>query len=90
MHEWDFQYDTGISASNNAERLHKFNAWVADGKVWGDEGEVGAWERDNLQPFNRGVYLGAFADTHPAEEEPHVGLIQDYAANGLDKTGHHG
>lgn len=90
LHGWDFQYATGISAYNNAERLHKFTAWIEDDKVFVDEEEIAAWECDNPQPFNRDEYLGTYADTHPAEEEPHVGLIQEYAANGLEKTGHHG
>ncbi len=90
LHGWDFQYETGISAYNNAERLHKFTAWVEDGQVWVDEEEVAAWERENPQPFQRDTYLGTYADTHPVEEEPHVSLIQGYAAHGLEKTGHHG
>ena len=90
LHGWDFQYETGISSYNNAERLHKFTAWVEEGQVWIDEDEVIAWERDHPQPFKRDVYLGTYADTHPVAEEPHVGLIQDYAAHGLAKTGHHG
>ena len=90
VHGWDFQYETGISAYNNAERLHRFNGWIEDNRVWVDEDEVAAWERDNPQPFNRDEYLGTYADTHPAEEEPHAGLIQEYAAYGLEKTGHHG
>ena len=90
LHGWDFQYETGISAYNNAERLQKFSAWVEDKKVWVDEEEIKAWENDHPQPFNRNEYLGTYADTHPAEEEPHVGLIQQYAKEGLTKTGHHG
>ena len=90
LHGWDFQYETGISAYNNNERLHKFNAWIEQDQVWVDEEEISAWEQNNPQPFNRQAYLGNYADTHPAEEEPHVGLIQQYAAEGLSKTGHHG
>lgn len=90
LHGWDFRYDTGISEYNNAERLHKFNAWVEDGKVWVDEDEIAAWHTDNPQPFNREEYLGDYADTHPDPAEPHVGLIQSYAKHGLSKTGHHG
>ena len=90
LHGWDFQYESGISEYNNAERLHKFSAWIDDEKVWVDEEEIEAWARDNPQPFNRDEYLGTYADTHPAEEEPHVGLIQQYAKEGLSKTGHHG
>ena len=82
VHGWDFQFETGISAYNNAERLHRFNAWIENNGVWVDEDEVAAWERDNPQPFNREAYQGTYADTHPAEEEPHAGLIQEYAAHG--------
>lgn len=92
LHGWDYRLDTGISEYNNAEALHKFTSWVdqsSDG-VFVDEQEVGDWESANPQPFQRDQYLGTYADTHPAEEEPHVGLIQEYAANGLEKTGHHG
>ncbi|GJL54954.1 MAG: glutamate synthase [Nitrospirales bacterium] len=90
LHGWDFQYETGISAYNNEERLHKFNAWVELDQVWVDEEEIANWERNNPQPFKRQEYLGTYADTHPVDEEPHVGLIQGYAAHGLEKTGHHG
>ena len=90
LHGWDFQYETGISAYNNEEALHKFNAWIEQNQVWVDEEEVAKWEHRHPQPFNRKEYLGTYADTHPAEEEPHVGLIQQYAAEGLSKTGHHG
>ena len=90
LHGWDFRYDTGISEYNNAERLHKFNAWVEDGKVWVDETEIAAWHADNPQPFNREQYLGDYADTHPDPAEPYVDLIQSYARDGLSKTGHHG
>jgi nitrite reductase/ring-hydroxylating ferredoxin subunit len=90
LHGWDFQYETGISAYNNKEQLKKFVAWVEDGQVWVWTDEITTWERDNPQPFNREQYLGDYADTHPIEEEPHVGLIQNYARDGLSKTGHHG
>ena len=55
-----------------------------------DADEIGAWEEEHPQPFKRDEYLGLYADTHPAPEEPHVGLIQGYARDGLSKTGHHG
>ncbi len=90
LHGWDFQYETGVSSYDNAERLKKFAAWVEDNHVCVDEAEIAAWERENPQPFDRDRYLGNFADTHPIEEEPHVGLIQSYASDGLSKTGHHG
>ena len=90
LHGWDFRYDTGISAYNNSEQLHKFQAWVEENKVWVDENEISAWERNHPQPFQRDSYLGLFADTHPEDTEPFVGLIQNYARKGLEKIGHHG
>jgi nitrite reductase/ring-hydroxylating ferredoxin subunit len=29
LHDWDYEYKTGVSAYNSAERLHRFNAWAA-------------------------------------------------------------
>jgi glutamate synthase domain-containing protein 2 len=94
LHGWDYRVDTGISEYNNAERLHKFNAWVEerDGveQVLVDPDEIGAWERANPQPYPRDAYLGAYQDIHGAEEEPHVKLIQQLARDGLATVGHHG
>ncbi|MGV7227241.1 MAG: glutamate synthase-related protein [Nitrospirales bacterium] len=92
LHGWDYRLDSGISEYNNAEVLHKFTVWIDQKQdaVYVDEQEVHDWELANPQPFKRDQYLGTYADTHSAEEEPHVGLIQNYAADGLEKTGHHG
>ncbi len=94
VHGWDYRYDTGVSEYNNAERLHKFNAWIKedDGRnaVYVDEDELQAWELANPQPYNRDEYLGLYQDVHGVPEEPHVGLIQELARNGLSKVGHHG
>ena len=90
VHYWDYRLDTGVSEYNNAEVLPKFTSWVEDGRVLVDADEIGAWAQDHPQPFKRDEYLGLYADTHPAAEEPHVGLIQGYARDGLSKTGHHG
>ncbi len=94
VHGWDYRFDTGVSAYNNEERLHKFNAWVEahDGEraVFVDEDEIAAWEKKNPQPYERDEYLGTYADVHGAPEEPHVNFIQELAKNGLSKFGHHG
>tara|TARA_R110002110_G_scaffold415852_1_gene658166 strand:+ start:74532 stop:76139 length:1608 start_codon:yes stop_codon:yes gene_type:complete len=90
LHGWDFRYDTGISAYANSERLEKFSAWIEDGEVRVDADEIAAWEADNPQPYDRDDYQGLYQDPHGAPEEPFVGRIQEYAANGLEKTGHHG
>ena len=90
VHNWDFRIDTGVSEYNNAERLQTFGAWVEDDQVWVDEQEIAAWHRDHPQPFDREAYQGAYADTHPVSEEPHVALIRELASHGLERTGHHG
>lgn len=90
LHNWDYRYDTGVSAYDNKEALHKFESKVSSGKVYVDQNDVEAWAHEHPQPFQRDEYQGLYADTHPAPEEPFVSLIQDYAKDGLSKTGHHG
>jgi glutamate synthase domain-containing protein 2 len=90
VHGWDYRFDSGISEYNNAEQLQKFQAWIEDGQVWVDADEVAAWEAEHPQPYQRDEYQGLYADIHGAPEEPHTHLIQELAANGLEKLGHHG
>jgi methylamine---glutamate N-methyltransferase subunit C len=90
VHNWDYNFDTGISAYNPEEVLHKFTAWVEGGGVWVDEAEITSWERDNPQTYNRQAYLGLYADSKGTPDEPHVKLIEHLAKHGLDKWGHHG
>ncbi len=91
VHGWDFNFESGVSEYNNNEALHKFDAWIEDGKVWVDEDEIAAWAKAHPQPFNRDAYLGLYANTsHGTAEEPYNKLIQKYAKEGLSKTGMHG
>ena len=90
VHNWDYRLDTGVSEYNNSEVLQKFSSQTKGENVFVDEDEVKAWAKENPQPFDRDAYQGLYADTHPAPEEPFVGLIQSYARDGLSKTGHHG
>ena len=90
VHGWDYRYDTGVSEYNNRELLPKFNAWVERDKVWVDEEEILAWEREHPQPYNRAAYQGIYQDPVGTPDEPHVKLIRQLAADGLSKTGHHG
>jgi glutamate synthase domain-containing protein 2 len=55
-----------------------------------DEDEIAAWEKANPQPFDRSCYQGAWQDTHPISDEPHVKHIRQLASSGLEKTGAHG
>ncbi len=91
VHNWDYQFRSGVSSYNPDEVLHKFGSWVEEGGVWVDADEIADWERDNPQPWNRDAYQGAFQDHSKGDPaEPHVKLIRDLAANGLSKVGHHG
>ena len=91
LHDWYYRLDSGVSSYNNEEQLPKFKSWVKDDDVLVDEDEISAWAKKNPQPYFRKSYLGLYADpSHGASEEPYTGLIQNYARNGLTKTGHHG
>ena len=90
VHGWDYRYDTGVSEYNNSETLPKFTAWIEKDKVWVDEEEILAWEREHPQPYNRASYQGTYQDPVGTPDEPHVKLIRQLAADGLSKTGHHG
>ena len=90
VHNWDYQYKTGVSSYNSKERLHKFNAWIEDDKVWVDEAEIRAWEQENPQAYQRDAYQGLYADLHGTAEEPYNTLINQLASHGLEKVGHHG
>ncbi len=91
VHDWDYQFRTGISSYNPEERLHKFGGWVEDGAVWADEEEIAAWERENPQPWVRDAYQGTYQDhSKGSPAEPHVKLIRKLAGEGLEKVGHHG
>ena len=91
VHDWDYQYESGVSSYDPSERLHKFSSWIEDGGVWVDADEIAAWERDNPQPYDRDAYQGAFQDhSKGSPAEPHVKLIRELAGNGLEKVGHHG
>jgi len=94
VHGWDYRVDSGVSAYNNAEALHKFGVWIEDlagvRSVVVDADEIAAWGEQNPQPFNRDEYLGAYQDPHGDEAEPHNGFIQSLAKDGLSKMGHDG
>ncbi|MEP5729505.1 MAG: glutamate synthase-related protein [Sulfitobacter sp.] len=91
VHNWDYRLDTGVSAYANDEKLPKFESWVDGDDICVDADEINAWGQANPQPYDRDSYLGLYADpSHGTTEEPHTGLIHEYARNGLTKTGHHG
>ncbi len=90
LHQWDYRIDTGISAYNDKEMLHKFQAWIEEDAVYVDADEIIAWRNQHPQPYNRDAYQGAYADIHGTIDEPHTRYIHQLAANGLSNVGHHG
>jgi glutamate synthase domain-containing protein 2 len=90
VHNWDYRYRTGVSEYNNQEALHRFTSLIEDDAVWVDADEIGAWEKENPQPYRRDEYQGLYADVHGTPAEPHNRLISELAAHGLEKVGPHG
>jgi glutamate synthase domain-containing protein 2/nitrite reductase/ring-hydroxylating ferredoxin subunit len=90
VHNWDYQFRSGVSSYDSSEVLHKFDAWIEDGGVWVDADEIAAWERENPQVFDRDSYQGAYQDHSGTPDEPHVKFIKHLASYGLSKVGHHG
>jgi glutamate synthase domain-containing protein 2 len=92
LHGWDYRYDTGVSAYNNEEALHKFEAWIDpdEDEVLVDENEVRSFAEDSPQPYDRDAYLGLYADVHGTEDEPFNRHIQELARHGLERMGHDG
>lgn len=90
LHNWDYRYDSGVSEYNNKEVLYKFTPVVENETVYIDMAEVESFLKQYPQPFQREMYLGQYADTHPEAAEPHTGYIQELARNGLKNYGHHG
>jgi glutamate synthase domain-containing protein 2/nitrite reductase/ring-hydroxylating ferredoxin subunit len=90
VHGWDYRYDTGVSAYDNREVLHKFASKVEDEAVWVDASEIDAWAQAHPQPYDRQTYLGLYQDPHGTPAEDKNGYIQRLARDGLSKVGHHG
>jgi len=90
LHNWDYRYDTGVSAYNNSEVLFKFYAVIKEDWVWVDLDEINQYIEDHPQPFDRDAYLGQYADTHPESTEPYTSYIKELAQHGLKNYGHHG
>jgi glutamate synthase domain-containing protein 2/nitrite reductase/ring-hydroxylating ferredoxin subunit len=90
LHNWDYNFKTGVSSYDSTERLHRFTSWIDDGKVWVDEDEIRTWALDNPQPYNRDAYQSLYQDIHGGPEEPHTQYIQHLAEYGLSRVGHHG
>jgi glutamate synthase domain-containing protein 2/nitrite reductase/ring-hydroxylating ferredoxin subunit len=90
LHHWDYRYRSGVSAYQNNEQLHRFSSWVEGDGLYVDADEIAEWASRHPQPFRRDGYQGAYQDPHGTPIEPHVRVIRELAADGLDKLGHHG
>lgn len=90
LHGWDYRLESGVSAYNNSEALHRFESWVDDGVVFVDELAVQAWREAHPQPYDRESYLGLYEDPHGGPEEPFNRRTRRLAVLGPEKAGHHG
>jgi len=90
LHGSTYRYHTGNNIYYPGADLKCFQAWIEADAVWVDEDEIIEWEKANPQNYQRDHYQGLYADNKGTEDEPHVGIIQSLAADGLSKTGHHG
>ncbi|MGD9529451.1 glutamate synthase-related protein [Pseudonocardia sp.] len=89
VHGWDYRLDSGISAYNPAERLHKFTAHVRDGEVCVDKAELADYRAVRPERRVKSTYDRLFDDPHQdTAEEPFVSEIHALAKRGL--VGAHG
>ncbi len=90
LHNWDYQFKTGVSSYANDECLERFDSWVEDDGLYVDGDQIAAWLKDHPQGWNREAYQGAYQDPHGTPDEPFVGRIRDLADKGMDAYGSHG
>lgn len=104
LHGWDYRIETGISAYDHAQCLHRYAVAVVEGAVVVDAQEVKAQRRRHpmSQVSTTPVSLGGgevmtdeyewhYSNPHnDSPAEPHVSEIHALARDGLERTGHHG
>ncbi|MFZ4517988.1 MAG: glutamate synthase-related protein [Microthrixaceae bacterium] len=105
LHGWDYRIETGISAYDDRQCLHRYASAVVDGAVVVDGDEVRARRRRHPMPSvsDTPVTIGGSAEVATDEyewhyanahndtaEEPHVSEIHELARHGLSRVGHHG
>ncbi|MFN0284768.1 MAG: glutamate synthase-related protein [Kineosporiaceae bacterium] len=89
VHGWDYRLDTGISAYNPTERIHKFASRVVDGEVLVDTADLVGYRSVRPGRAVTSTYDRFFDDPHQdTAEEPYVTEIHALARNGL--SGAHG
>jgi glutamate synthase domain-containing protein 2/nitrite reductase/ring-hydroxylating ferredoxin subunit len=105
LHGWDYRIESGISAYDDSQCLHRYASTVVDGAVVVDGEEVRARRRRHPMPGASGTpvtiggaaeiatdeYEWHYANAHnDTAEEPHVSEIHELARHGLSRVGHHG
>jgi nitrite reductase/ring-hydroxylating ferredoxin subunit len=90
VHNWDYRFETGVSAYDTKEKLQKFTSGVEDGFIWVDVDDVESWDQVHPQSYDRDSYQGLYQDHTGGPHEPHVTYIRELASNGLAGVGHHG
>jgi methylamine---glutamate N-methyltransferase subunit C len=104
LHGWDYRIETGISAYDHTQCLHRYAVALVDGAVVVDGQEVRAQRTRHpmvevtVTPVSLGggevvtdEYEWHYNNVHnDTLEEPHVGEIHALARDGLESTGHHG
>lgn len=104
LHGWDYRLETGVSAYDPTQCLHRYASVVVDGDVLVDGEEVRAQRKRHpmtqvtVTPVSLGggevvtdEYEWHYDNPHnDTPEEPHVAEIHALARHGLEKTGHHG
>ncbi|MGQ0574326.1 MAG: glutamate synthase-related protein [Pseudonocardia sp.] len=89
VHGWDYRLDSGISAYNPAERLHKFTTHRVGDDVAIDKAELAAYRALRPERPVTSTYDRLFDDPHQdTAEEPFVSEIHALAKRGL--AGAHG
>jgi len=90
VHNWDYNFKTGVSSYNPEEVLPKFTEIIEDGVVYVDDEEIKNWEIKNPQNFSSEDELSYYSDNKSTLEEPYVQFIQTLAKEDLSKKGGHG
>lgn len=97
VHGWDYSADTGVSAYDPSQCLHRFDVDVDGDDLRIDRRDIEEYARrmgrpiEGAHPMAVGEY--DFHDHYPhhdSPEEPVVAYIHALARDGLSKVGHHG
>ncbi|MFF5965193.1 glutamate synthase-related protein [Streptomyces collinus] len=89
VHGWDFRLDSGVSAYNPAERIHRFAARREGEHVVIDKSELAAYQAGSPapSPASESTYDRLYTDPHQnTPAEPYVSEIHRLARHGLSSA----